>query len=392
MRRGIAIILLAYVLTLCLSVDVYATGLPRFTSAVSPEIELLAGVLSQTSWITRQGPTGDGNEYFRALKHFFAPYKDHEAVKIAQELTNLGFTYDAPIAFVCHLGPLPDLELKHEYSTYVVGRAKDRGRLERFRMALKDLSHKSNFLGFYEDWKPQFSKWINASSFDGDRVVKWLEAFFGKEASEFHLFLAAAMFPGGGYGANMNTPDGGLISFQVIRERGLSIAEPAFPAGEVLEYLSLHEWGHSFVNPALEKYSSEIKSLSNLFSSVLQEMEKQAYPDMPTIMNEQVLRAVTALAFEDLYGKAGLEKAVAREERASFYLTTDVIQILREYQADRVKYKVFDDFVPVLLQRLRNPHPYIWWHDVRIIMGALAILSVGSLVVNGRRLLKNRRI
>ncbi|NLY91894.1 MAG: hypothetical protein GX081_09885 [Firmicutes bacterium] len=38
---------------------------------IRPEIELLAGVLSQTSWIERRGPFGAGNQYYRELKAFF---------------------------------------------------------------------------------------------------------------------------------------------------------------------------------------------------------------------------------------------------------------------------------------------------------------------------------
>src|SRR5690554_1334825 len=86
---------------------------------VSPEMELLAGVLSQTSWIEQAGPDGEGNEYFQMLQEFFSTYKDHQAVEIAQDLTNRGFTYDAPPAFMAHLGALPELELAHEYSDYI---------------------------------------------------------------------------------------------------------------------------------------------------------------------------------------------------------------------------------------------------------------------------------
>lgn len=84
----------------------------------SPEMELLGGVLSQTSWIKNHGPAGFGNEYFRALQTFFAPYKNHEAVRIAEALTKSGFTYDAPPGFVCHLGPLPELELIYFWFLY----------------------------------------------------------------------------------------------------------------------------------------------------------------------------------------------------------------------------------------------------------------------------------
>ncbi len=58
----------------------------------------------------RRGPKGIGNEYFRELKNFFANYKEHQAFKLAEELTQKGFSYDAPPNFILSLGPLPNLE------------------------------------------------------------------------------------------------------------------------------------------------------------------------------------------------------------------------------------------------------------------------------------------
>src|SRR5690606_7911744 len=116
---------------------------------ILPEMELLAGVLAQTSWIEKRGPRGPGNEYYRALKEFFAEYQDHEAVSIARRLTERGFTYDAPPALICHLGPLPELALVVEYNDYLVERAGGRDVLEAFRLALVDLAEQSNFLAFF---------------------------------------------------------------------------------------------------------------------------------------------------------------------------------------------------------------------------------------------------
>ncbi|MGI6645214.1 MAG: hypothetical protein ACOX5D_00795 [Limnochordia bacterium] len=98
------VLLVVFLLTLAILSSTASAALK-----ILPEMELLAGVLTQTTWMERRGPRGPGNEYYRALKEFFAEYQDHEAVAIAQRLTERGFTYDAPPALICHLGPLPEL-------------------------------------------------------------------------------------------------------------------------------------------------------------------------------------------------------------------------------------------------------------------------------------------
>ncbi|MBE3519961.1 MAG: DUF4932 domain-containing protein [Firmicutes bacterium] len=323
---------------------------------ISPEMELLAGVLTQTSWIKERGPSGEGNEYFRALKEFMAAYKDHRAVKIAQSLTNRGFAFDAPIAFICHCGPLPDLNLDHEYSGYVVGRAGGREILEEFRIALRDLAGESKFLEFFHSWEPEFKRYVDDATegFDFNKVVEWLESFFGWEAQEFHIILAPAMFPGGGYGATITTRDGKTIAYQVVRARGVSEKAPDFPSGRSLEMLTLHELGHSFVNPAMDMHSARVSGLGELFKPVEGRMRDMAYPNVHVFMNEQVLRAVTALAARDLYGEADYEAAVDREQASGFYLTELVIEELEVYRASRDRYPRFTDFVPHLLNRLER--------------------------------------
>ncbi len=364
---------LTFMLFFLISLPALAREEAKFSVKISAEMELLAGVLTQTTWIEQRGPEGEGNEYYRALRDFFAPYKTHDAVKVAQELTDLGYTYDAPVAFICHLGPLPELELKYEYSPYIIGRARDRDRLERFRLALKDLARESNFLEFYGSWQPRFNEWLAAADLDGDLVVSWLEGFFGKEASEFYLFLAPAMFPAGGYGANITTSAGEMISFQIIRESGRSTDSPEFPSGRSLEHLSLHEWGHSFVNPALEAHPSVVAGLNPLFKPVAKAMRAQAYGNVHTFMNEQVLRAVTTIAAEELHGREAYESYLAYEKERSFYLTEDVIDILRDYQNNRDVYPTFDDFVPVLLTRMETLKPPLF-HITGMLISLLILL------------------
>ena len=345
--------MLAVVLTLLV---ILSTGVLAEVGGlvISPEMELLAGVLSQTSWIERRGPAGEGNEYFRALQRFFAPYKDHKAVKLAQDLTNRGFTYDAPPAFMVHLGPLPELELAYEYSDYLVGRAGKRERLEEFRLALRDLADTAKFMDFYDQWRPYLDEVVAryTTDFRPELLTAWLEDFFGWSASEFHLILTPSMFPGGGYGATVSTAEGEMLAFQIIREESVSSREPQFPSGPDLEQLTIHELGHSFVNPSLEAYPKRAAKLRPLFKRVEAIMKNQAYTDERTFLNEQVLRGVEVLAAQEIYGEDTAWAVLAYNTRRGFYLTEYVAEQLRYYHANRDQYPTFTDFVPYLYDRL----------------------------------------
>jgi len=103
---------------------------------ILPEIELLSGVLSHTSWRGYSGLKGKRNAYFQELNEFFKRYTRHRAFKIADRLTREGFSYDAPPHYIASLGPLPDLNTINGYEDYVVMRAGGRDILDELRLAL----------------------------------------------------------------------------------------------------------------------------------------------------------------------------------------------------------------------------------------------------------------
>lgn len=343
--------ILLCLLTLCLLLSNVTLC---FALSISPEMELLAGVLSQTSWIKDRGPKGQGNEYFRALQEFFSDYREHKAIALAEKLNKAGFTYDAPPAFICHLGPLPDLDLKYEYSEYLVNRAGGRGKLEEFRVALVALAQEADFLSFFQTWLPYLEASLEAShkNFSRERLEGWLEEFFGWSASEFYLIMTPSMFPGGGYGASVTTPDGGTAAFQIIRENGWSETLPEFPTGVSLENLTIHELGHSFVNPSLEAYPERAQKLRPLLAPVRQEMKSQAYPTVTIFLNEQVLRGVEVISARELFNPEIEKQILLNHEKVGFYLTRFVVEQLEYYQANRSLFPTFKDFVPYLYDQL----------------------------------------
>lgn len=323
------------------------------TIEVLPRVELLSGVLSQTTWVETRGPEGQGNAYYRELKAFFEPYKEHEAVKIAQGLTNSGFTYDAPVAFALNLGELPQLTAPEGYSDYLKRRAYGEGNLEAFRIALLDLAETSNFVeDFYIPNYTRYESLINDITvrLDAAGNVNWLEDFFIESDDRFAVVLAPAMFPGGGYGATVDLADGNHVIYEVIRENGKSEDKPEFSAS--VNDLTLHEWGHAFVNPSME---SALKNRSNttlkrLYNQVNQKMERQAYGSLENFMNEQVLRSVTALYTLNEKGEEAYREALAYEESRGFYLTDYTVQKLKLYNENRETYKTFDAFTPELVR------------------------------------------
>lgn len=368
-----------------------APGVPaapqQYAAEISPVLELLAGVQTQTEWVKDRGPQGAGTAYYQALKAFFDPYRDDPAVRISAELLKAGFAYDAPVGFVCHLGPLPDLEPVGEYSGYIAGRAGGREKLEEFRLALKDLAAKSNFADFIKQWQPFYDRLIAGVSFDGGKVVGWLNEFSGTTPGEYHMLLAPSMFPGGGYGATVTAAGGRTIVYQIVRDSSQAGAgEPVFPTGRSLTTLALHEWGHSFVNPAVSQYTHDVAAMRRFYLPVAGIMRRQAYTTVETYADEQFLRAVTTLASAELYGdEANVDAIISNEESRGFRLTRPIYETLKEYRANRAAYPTFASFVPVVFQRISAEPSGISWLSWPVVAVGVIVVVAGVAVARQHR-------
>lgn len=327
---------------------------PGIYVSVLPRMELVAGVLRQTAWMEEYARWESGGDYSRSVDRFFAPYLGHEAVQIAEDLLARGFAHDLPPNFAFRLGPLPQLEIIHPYDAHLARRAGSEAQLERFRMALIDLAAESGFTDFFEQNRNRFETAVEevAADLDGLLMVQWLEGFYGWSAMEYHTILAPSLFPAGGYGATVGTADGELIMVGVIRTGDGPMQ------GETLAGLMLHEWGHSYVDPTLARHAREVFELQPLFEPVEGQMSDQLYTNVHTFVNEQVIRAIGALAMKDLYGRAAYERDLAVNEGRGFYLTRHLAEYLEEnYRSQRDVFPTFVDFAPEIIAELASLDP-----------------------------------
>ncbi len=324
----------------------------RIHIEILPEIELISGVLSHTSWKRMFRFKGKGNAYYRELHAFFEPYKKHPAILDCEKLIRMGFQFHVPPNFMVSLSSLPDLLPINGYTENMISVAHGKHNLDIFRQHLADLASVSNFSAFFESHRVSYESYLRTTckGFRPSLVVDWLGNFFGWQSQEFHLVFAPGMMPGGGYGGKVQRTDGSVVIYQFIRENGKTDGEPEFPSGIALEDLSLHEWGHSFLHLAFAKCQQERAKADDLFRPVAKLMRKNSYGDPDIFFNEQVLRAITILTERELYGEEIALKARSAHLKKGFYLLDYTVEKLQYYQTHRGKYKRFDEFLPILLE------------------------------------------
>lgn len=334
---------------------------PGLILEVDPRLEFLAGVQSQTSWSTNPQSAGYlgpyPRRYITELRDAFASHRSDPAVVLSESLLrDRGFSYDAPPAFALASANGLGFEVPSAgYGEYLETRAGGSERLVQWGAALRNLAVTMDFPAFFRAHRPYYEGLLDQASqgLDAAPLAQWLKDYYGSQGEfVFHFALAPAMLPGGGYGTTVvRVEDGREVKhvYQVIRN-----AEKV--DGASLVGLTLHEFGHSFVNPAIGDQipSTSRADLERLWVPVKDQMATMAYNSVEVFLNELVLRATTIrgqLAVGQV-SEAGARSLLDEEARRGFYPIHAVAELLRDYEANRDRWPRFGDFGPELLARL----------------------------------------
>ena len=320
---------------------------------VHPNIELISVVLSMTTWMDVRGPPHVSYRYGEDINEYFAPFKDHDAVNLAQKLTNRGFTYDAPPGFILHFSEPPALEKLYPYSEYLEDRAGGERILDDFAEALRKFAVESDFMTFYEAHHRFYSQIVKSVSeyFDQERLISDLEGFFGSEQASYTILLAPYMFPSGGYGTRIEEK-GKFHCYEIIRVSNIRQDTPSFGSTSGIYYLSLHEFSHSFVNPITEEFRLEVANYEDLFNPAAEKMKSIAYGDWEIMLNETLIRAFTCYKKGEEYGIVEGNSCLSEEKDMGFYFVEDIFELYSEYMQNRDIYPDFRSFYPDILDRL----------------------------------------
>lgn len=212
-------------------------------------------------------------------------------------------------------------------------------------------NHKTEYMGALEeiikDMKPE--------------TILEMEDYFGESFDEYSIYLMPLMpIPAGSdnyraFGPNMNY-DGKRVSAMFIssskmiddrNQNGFGFDNPI-----VTKFLTVHEIGHSFVNPHLEKYESELNNTSSLFTSDLQKiMEKSYVGNWKTCVIEHFVRLGeirVAIALGDEAEAERLRKFHINE--FGFVLIPILEEKIKFYEKNRKDYPNFQSFLPELIK------------------------------------------
>ena len=322
---------------------------------VLPELELFQ-ILCQLSG-KYQGLNTLDFQYKADIKAGFDAYKDHPAVSVLRRFTDCHPAHNCIKAYI----------LNDEYESdpdnlSLLQLENDGAKLQavaELRAACRQFTKNTRFVAFFEKHRPYYEGKVQVvkTALTGQDLITSREAFWGIGKDQYRIVLAllerdihSCWFTNKAqqHSLFVLTP-----KFAINGDAVFGNAETSNPqqgkicARDYIYYGSGHEFGHSFLNPITIKFERQIKEINFEFT-------KSGQPTKVDFFNESILRTYTAYEFLR-EGKEDIANMVIQAEQMNGYIyNSKILELIQYYESKRNLYQRFEDYLPYLLEKLRD--------------------------------------
>ncbi|MGG5207559.1 DUF4932 domain-containing protein [Chryseobacterium sp. MIQD13] len=212
---------------------------------------------------------------------------------------------------------------------------------------------------FYKSAEAEYNKQIPSG------FTEAMEQFYGEKFNTYTILVSPMMMwpiednEGRGIGTAVDLKLGAKNIYE-IASPFVRVEKPeqfGYDNQFQARFLSVHEFGHSFVNKEVYKNNARIEKFKELFekSNLKETMIKTGgYGDYQTCVAEHLVRLgeiQTARIQKDFERSKKLEEYHLKN---NFIFLPQLEEKINEYENNRAKYKTFGDFVPQLLEIFEN--------------------------------------
>ena len=323
---------------------------------VSETVELMS-ILARTAG-NKEYNMDMAGQYTKDTEVWFAPYKQHATVVCFQNLRDqYGISYDAVMSMAIHLdidggkvkflGEQADLEKRWSNVD-----------IDDFIDKLNTFYTDTRFHNFFEQHRMFYDEGLK--EYEANVMTyfhqEWYARFYGTAPTDRFRIVIGFTCGGGNYGPSRQLPGQpreayAICGYYINPQTGKPYGEGANMATTLI-----HEFNHSFVNPLLnnETNASLIATTGQkLHKFSAYAMERQAYSDWQTVINESIVRAAVILYMLDQdFDQKQVLNELANQVCRSFNWMPELVASLRYYAAHRDQYPTLNDYYPEIARCL----------------------------------------
>ncbi len=370
---------------LLFSIFIFLSSSQKHTSVKQIEVKINSNIetIACLYNLTRKGAEmgyGYGSVPFRKkVMKQFSHLKNHNAVNKTAEFLDRGL-WATPVWVALNSAPFPEGKLLYElpqwiYETASSGKSVKDGkqRINAYIESVNDFYRKARFGDFIKKNEKQYRNTEEEvrRNLPDKYFVTTMEQYYGKKHINYTLVPSPVMLEFAGFGAAITTEEG-LMVFNIFGasikkdvkdsieagSRKFNTSDYTFNDPERIRELTVHEFGHSFVNSVAEKYHDEINRYNYLYEPIRGRMTELSYLDWWNCAVEHIVRAGEiriAVAMGQKESAKRLEQDYVNKYK--FIYLQEVIESMKIYEQNRVEFKSFDEYFPELLKAFGNIDP-----------------------------------
>lgn len=294
---------------------------------IDPRIELLSVIIylsptynSRTNSLIPQDLT-----YKKDVEKWFGKYKDHEAVKLFESMSQKAYTYNAPPTTMLYLTNTPHLTIRDDIDTndldykQCIKRAGGKRKFKKFVKALNSFCEESNFYDFYNNHIEYYERVIDSPKEIMKNIndVSLIESYYGTKQNSYNIIFSGMLYENN-YGPRVENSDGKYDIYYIKGSYSACNDLPNWGQEDSYKNLIRHEFGHSFINNLTSKNITEVNKYEKLFDPIENIMGKQGYPEWETCVNEHLVRAVVIRINAINKGESTVNNAIKIEKNNGF--------------------------------------------------------------------------
>lgn len=297
------------------------------------------------------------NLYKSKLNNKYKSLKNHKAIALFDTLSKKhDFNFNNVTDWVLQFGDFPELnKLRKVINPNSFDESKGDYLIKKFKKEFISFNQDSLFQAYLIEVKKLNEKVINqVKQYKSiQHLPDYLEKYYGSELGSYNLILSPLVHSGG-FNSKF-IADGKIEVYAIIGPNGEIEHIPYFEKEYLEMDMILHEFSHSFVNPLTEKFQNKIDSIKEKYYTerLKKDGKSQAYGEWKYLFNELVIRAITIRIANEYFGTEKAKELLNYEKSIGFSLVENIVETLKEYENNRGKYPKFNEFYPILIERMK---------------------------------------
>lgn len=192
------------------------------------------------------------------------------------------------------------------------------------------------------------------------QFIPIMEAFYGKQFNAYYLVPSLNTPTSMGFGKMDKTTRTIFNTFGPFHFQTFDKVRPqlGFDDSAKIAELSVHEFGHSFVNPAIDKLPDTLKAATlYLYERIRAEMSKRAYTSWSMCLYEHFVKAGEVIIARKLGHPDKADKMMQAAVEAKFIYVPFIVKELETYDSAGASERNYDDYVRKVMEDLKAANP-----------------------------------